>query len=142
MSELHAAVGLVHLRHLSKFVAERNEIAQHYDAALADGPLRRAVVPEPCRSNYYKYVAFLPEGVDRNLLKQRLRETHGIGLSGEVYEVPLHLQPVFEGISARGSLPVAEEVCARHVCLPIFQGMSTDETSAVTAALRSALCPS
>jgi perosamine synthetase len=137
MSEPHAAIGLQHLSHLPAFVDERNAIARMYDERLADGKSVRPVpVPVGCRSNYYKYLAWLPEGVDRAALKKRLREEHGIGLSGEVYELPVHLQPVFEGSARRGSLPVSEEVCARHVCLPVYQGMGEAEVEAVVSALR------
>ena len=53
-------------------------------------------MPAPCRSNYYKYVAMLAPELDRSDLKARLREQHGVALSGEVYALPLHCQPVFE----------------------------------------------
>lgn len=140
MSEPHAAIGLVHLSHLADFVAERNAIAARYDAALADGRTLRAVpVPKGCKSNFYKYLAWLPDGVDRGVLKKRLREEHGVGLSGEVYEAPLHLQPVFEGIAQSGSLKVSEEVCARHVCLPVYQGMGQAEVDTVVDGLRAVL---
>ena len=33
MSELHAAVGLVHLRHLDEFVRRAQPARRHYDAA-------------------------------------------------------------------------------------------------------------
>jgi dTDP-4-amino-4,6-dideoxygalactose transaminase len=137
MSEPHAAIGLQHLSHLPAFIEERNKIARWYDERLKDGKSVRAVpVPAACRSNYYKYLAWLPDGVDRTALKKRLREEHGVGLSGEVYEAPLHLQPVFEGSARRGSLPVSEEVCARHVCLPVYQGMGEMDVETVVSALR------
>jgi perosamine synthetase len=140
MSEPHAAIGLVHLEHLADFVLERRKLAALYDSALrADDVLRPIPVPAVCRSNYYKYLVWLPEHVDRTALKKRLREEHGVGLSGEVYELPLHLQPIFEGIAARGSLPVAEEVCARQLCLPIYQGMSPADVDTVVTALRTTL---
>lgn len=140
MSEPHAAIGLRHLSHLPAFVDERNAIARMYDALLQDGQSVLPVpVPAACRSNYYKYLAWLPEGVDRATLKKSLREEHGIGLSGEVYELPVHLQPVFEGSARRGSLPVAEEVCARHVCLPVYQGMGKKDVEVVVSALRTTI---
>jgi perosamine synthetase len=46
---------------------------------------------------------------------------------------------VFEGGAPLGSLPVAEEVCARHVCLPVYQGMGRAEIDAVVSGLRSVL---
>lgn len=140
MSEPHAAIGFTHLQHLRRFVEERNRIAQRYDEGLARLPSVTPVpVPRECRSNYYKYLALLPQGVDRANLKQRLRSEYGVGLSGEVYEAPLHMQPVFDGVAERGSLPVAEELCARHVCLPVYQGMSEADTERVVTALHNAL---
>lgn len=135
MSEPHAAIGLTHIKHLPRFVDERNQIARWYDGALAAQPSVRPLrVPDGCRSNYYKYLALLPNGVDRAQLKQRLRSEHGVGLSGEVYELPLHRQTVFASIP-HGNLAVAEELCARHVCLPVYQGMSESDVDAVVTAL-------
>ena len=45
--------------------------------------------------------------------------TYGVGLSGEVYDTPLHRQPVFAPWPT-ARLPGAEELCARHVCLPVY----------------------
>ena len=80
--------------------------------------------------NYYKYVVLLPPGTDRDQLKKALREEHEVSLSGEVYTTPLHHQEVLKGY-ARGELPVAEDVCARQVCLPVFTDMTTDEVDHV-----------
>jgi perosamine synthetase len=49
---------------------------------------------------------------------------------GEVYDLPLHRQPVFAEF-AGPSLPVAEDLCARHVCLPVHSDMTADEVDQV-----------
>ena len=67
-----------------------------------------------------------------------MREEYDVGLSGEVYEAPLHLQPVFEPWAA-GPLPGAEELCARHVCLPVSAVMTTAQRDHVLTALREVL---
>lgn len=140
MSEPHAIIGLQHCRHLDEFIAERQEIARFYDAALADiegvAPL---VPPEGCSSNYYKYIAHIEDWVDRSALKQTMREEFGVGLSGEVYERPVHLQPYFEGEYSEGMLPTAERICARHICLPVFQGLGPDDCQQVVESLVAAL---
>ncbi|MFF2041453.1 DegT/DnrJ/EryC1/StrS family aminotransferase [Kitasatospora sp. NPDC058170] len=135
MSELNAAVGTVHLRRLKEFVETRRRVAQRYDAALAalDG-IRPIVEPAGCRSNYYKYVALLPPGVDRAVFKRAVAEEFGVRLSGEVYDLPLHQQPVF-GPYRGAPLPVAEDVCARQVCLPVHSDMTEDETDQVIEAV-------
>jgi dTDP-4-amino-4,6-dideoxygalactose transaminase len=139
MSELHAALGLVQLRRLDEFIATRRKAAAVYDNGLegVDG-IDPLPIPPSCAANYYKYVALLAPGVDRAGVKTALREDHGVSLSGEVYGVPLHRQPVFAGV-ARAPLPVAEDVCARHVCLPIHSDMSEDEASYVVDSLRAVL---
>ncbi len=141
MSELHAAVGLVHLRRLDEFITRRRAAAAHYDEALThiDG-ISPVAVPEGAFTNYYKYLAMLDRGIERAAVKEQLRNDHGIALSGEVYAVPLHHEPVFAGI-ASGSFPVAEDVSARHVCLPVHSDMSLDEAELVVRALRAVLGP-
>jgi perosamine synthetase len=139
MSELHAAVGLIHLRRLDEFLAARQRTAAHYDEGLADlDGIEPLVVPPQCRSNYYKYVALLAPGLDRSEIKRDLRERHAVGLSGEVYARPLHREPVFGGWAA-GSFPVADDVCARHVCLPLHSDMSDDEAASVIEGFRAVL---
>ncbi|MFF2076637.1 DegT/DnrJ/EryC1/StrS family aminotransferase [Kitasatospora sp. NPDC058162] len=135
MSELHAAVGAVHLRRLKEFIETRRAVARRYDAALAgvDG-LRPVLEPPGSRGNYYKYVALLAPGVDRAAFKKAVAEEYGVRMSGEVYDLPLHLQPVLAPYRG-GPLPVAEDVCARQVCLPVHSDMTEDETELVIEAV-------
>jgi dTDP-4-amino-4,6-dideoxygalactose transaminase len=139
MSEFNAAVGLVHIRRLEQFVNARRRIAAQYDEGLAhvDG-ITPLVIPTRCRSNYYKYVALLSPGLERSTIKKKLLDEHGIGLSGEVYAHPLHKQPVFADWIA-GSFPVADDVCARHICLPLHSDMSDEEAAWVIEGLRAVI---
>ncbi|HTZ43860.1 MAG TPA: DegT/DnrJ/EryC1/StrS family aminotransferase [Jatrophihabitans sp.] len=139
LSELHAAVGLVQLRHLPEFLDVRRGIAERYTAGLRElGGLTPLLPPAGSTSNFYKYVV-LPSGpLDRAGLRAELRERHAVSLSGEVYEVPLHQQPVFAEWAA-GPLPVAEDVCARHFCLPLHSDMTDAEADRVLAALAEVL---
>lgn len=139
MSEPHAIIGLRHLERLPAMIADRQRVARLYDAALAGlRGLAPLAVPRDGSSNYYKYVAVLRERRDRAALKKELKAAHGVSLSGEVYEAPLHEQPVFREY-ADGPLPLAEDLCARHVCLPVFSGMDDAEARQVVDALRAVI---
>jgi perosamine synthetase len=131
MSEQAAVTGLVHLRRMTTFIAHRRGVAARYDAALAglDG-LEPLGEPPGCEGNYYKYIALLPPGADRAALKHKLASEHDVRLAGEVYELPLHRQPVFAEF-AGSPLPVAEDLCARHICLPVHSDMTADEVDQV-----------
>ena len=86
-------------------------------------------------------MVMLRDGIDRDALKRELKEKHTISLSGEVYELPCHLQPIFK---ARyrfkgGELPVAEDLCKRHICLPVFAGMTEEQAKYVVESLKEVL---
>ena len=139
MSEPHAIIGISQLARLQEFTVARSRIAGIYDRGLKDIPGVQAFrLPEGCLSNYYKYIALLEKGVDRSLLKKQLRERYQVGLSGEVYDVPCHQQPIFRPYSA-GEFPNAEDICRRHICLPIYSNMTDNEAEYVLFALKSAL---
>ncbi|MBI3636419.1 MAG: DegT/DnrJ/EryC1/StrS aminotransferase family protein [Candidatus Rokubacteria bacterium] len=139
MSEIHAIVGLSQLRRLPEFIDARRRVAAVYDKELAaiDG-IEPLIPPRGSYANYYKYVAFLRRPVDRAQLKKTLREAYGVPLTGEVYELPCHKQPVFEAL-AKSTLPDAEAACAAHVCLPVSPRMTVEEAAYAAASLREAL---
>jgi perosamine synthetase len=57
-----------------------------------------------------------------------------VSLSGEVYDLPLHRQPVLADY-AGPQLPVAEELAARHICLPVHSDMADSEVDEVLTAV-------
>lgn len=136
MSELHAVVGLSQLRRLGEFIEVRRKIAAVYDRALGRSPLVAPLRPPAgAYSNYYKYIAFLRAAVDRTELKKLLRERYGVPLTGEVYELPCHKQPVFAA-QKTSPLPDAEAACASHICLPISPRMAVEEADYVVTSLQ------
>ena len=139
MSEPHAIIGHSQLNRLEQFIATRKRIARIYDDGLEEMPgITSLSLPRGCGSNYYKYTALLDVGLDRSVLKRLLRESYGVGLSGEVYEAPCHLQPVFAEYRS-GEFPAAEDLCRRHVCLPVYATMTDEDARYVLDSLKAAL---
>jgi dTDP-4-amino-4,6-dideoxygalactose transaminase len=113
-------------------------VAKRYDAALQDlDGITPILLPDQAVSNYYKYVALLDPHLDRVDVKAALRQ-RGVSPSGEVYATPLHREPVFAQL-ATPPLPVAEDVCARQLCLPIHSDMSDAEVDYVLESLAQVL---
>ncbi len=138
MSEIHAAIGIAHTNLLKEFIKERNSIAKVYDKELES---IKGIIPLKIlhsKSNYYKYIVFL-DNIDKQKFKQNMKEL-GVSLSGEVYETPLHLQKAFLNFGyKKGDFPIAEKVCNKHVCLPIYNGMSTEEINYVIDCIKKTL---
>jgi len=139
LSEPHAAIGLVQLKALPEILKRRERIAKSYDQFFAQAGMGRVLmVPPGSASNYYKYV-FIPEKpIDRSTFKKTFKEKTGVSLTGEVYELPLHRQPAFQSY-ASGSFPVAEDLCARHLCLPVYPALTMNEADYVVSSLQEAL---
>ena len=76
----------------------------------------------------------LAPGTDRAWFKQEVAARFGVRLSGEVYDLPLHKQPVLAEY-AGPPLPVAEDIADRHVCLPVHSDMSETEIDEVLTAV-------
>lgn len=136
MSELHAVLGRSQLKSLPANIIRRREIARWYDVALKGSP---GVTPQPLpagsESNYYKYPVMLMKGIDRADLKRMLKEEWGVSLSGEVYTLPCHKQPVFEKY-ADVELPGSDAACAQHVCLPLYPELTHIEAEYAVEALK------
>jgi perosamine synthetase len=136
MSEPNAIIGLRHLERLPEMIEARGRIAAIYDDGLQGWEaLTPLAVPEDGVCNYYKYIALLRGRTDRKGLKTALREGYGVSLSGEVYEEPIQRQPIFQRYG-RYPLPLSEDVCARHICLPVFSSMTEAQARQVIDALR------
>jgi dTDP-4-amino-4,6-dideoxygalactose transaminase len=134
LNELAAIVGIAQLRRLDEFIAWRAKIAAIYDRELAADPSLTRVVPFD-RCSWYKYIVKLPDESAREPLKSFLQE-RGVAMPGGVYDLPLHRQPVFAGQFDATRFPVADDFCARHVCLPIYYGLDPDDARYVAQSLR------
>ena len=140
LSEIHAVIGLAQLRQLPEFIESRRSAARVYDKALAGLDYAVPVkAPAGVQSNYYKYMVKVDPELDRPALKKRLREEFGVSLSGEVYELPLHRQPILEAYGHGLEFPVADEFCDGHICLPVYAGMTEGEAEYAVGALKQAL---
>lgn len=140
LSEIHAVIGLAQLRQLREFIESRRTVARVYDRALVG--LDHAIpvgAPPGVQSNYYKYMVKIDPELDRPALKKRMREEYGVSLSGEVYELPLHRQPILEEYGRGQEFPIADEFCDGHICLPVYAGMTEDEAEYAVGALKQAL---
>lgn len=142
MPEISAAIGLAQIKRLPEIIEKRNMIARYYDEALKDiEGIKTSVTPPNILNNYYKYVVFLEDGLDREKVKDKLR-AEGVKCSGEVYWPPLHLQPIYKKLlgTKEGDFPYAEDACKRMLCLPLYAQMTIEDAKYVVDKLRKTMC--
>lgn len=142
-SEIHAVLGLQQMKKVNWILNERRRIAAQYDLLLKDiDEIRPIKIDENIKPSYYKYIAYLDERIERNILKDSLKINYNIFLPGEVYSNPCHSQPVFKKYpekmlnSEKDEFPVTDYVCKHHICLPLYPSLNDDEIMYVIKSLK------
>ena len=160
LDALQAAVLLVKLPHLDRWVERRRAIAARYQEALADLPGLHLAEAGPPGHSWNQFVVRvtrcpvgsnacagrctpshdsasygLPEASCRDWLKQQLQDA---GVHTIIYyPIPIHRQPAYAALGyGPGSLPVTERLCTEVLSLPIFPELTAAQQDAVIAALR------
>lgn len=131
LDELQAAFMAAKLPHLDRMNQERRRIAGRYLAEI-DNPLLTLpyVLPETAPV----WHIFAVRCGRRDELAEYLAES-GIG-TNKHYPIPMHLQGAYAGLGlSKGSLPIAEEISATQLSLPMYYGMTEDEISYVVEKL-------
>jgi dTDP-4-amino-4,6-dideoxygalactose transaminase len=139
MTDVAAAMGIEQLRKTERFSARRAFLADRYDSAFRDLPLKLPPRPAtPSTHAWHLYVLQLEEGakISRDDFIARMYD-HGIGCS--VHYIPLHLQPYWrDRYRLRPEqFPVSQRLYERGVSLPLYTKMSDQDQERVISAVRS-----
>ena len=133
LDELQAAILRVKLDVLDAWNARRTAIAERYRAALAGSDAIRPVgVRAGAAPSWHLFAVCCDE-------RDRLREhLAAAGVDTLVhYPTPPHRQPAYAGtLAAQADLPVAEQVAATVLSLPIGPHVSAEQVEQVVAALQ------
>lgn len=133
LDELQAAFLSAKLTILDKMNENRNAIAQRY---LSEVKNPEIVLPEVMQDNYPVWHIFAVRCERRAELEEYLHQ-EGIG-TNKHYPIPMHQQVCYQDAPfASERYPIAEEISATELSLPMYYGMTEEEVSAVIAALNS-----
>jgi dTDP-4-amino-4,6-dideoxygalactose transaminase len=133
MPEVSALMGISQLESIGSFIEKRTKIAKIYDSYFLNLNIARVIQPHQSSNfNYFKYILVIKKGNRRKIHEALTKE--GINLSGYVYEIPLHKQPVFKNFNSL-SLPETENLCAQHICLPIYPDLSVKDANLIAKSL-------
>ena len=140
MSEFQAVVGLSQLMILDEILQKRIKAAKTYDDLLNSNEIFHSLeFNEKCIPSYYKYITLVPKGKNIDQFQKILKEKYEVTLGGFVYDIPLHRQKMFgKYASDKNSFPVADDLCPRHICLPIYPQITQNEIQYVIDSINSA----
>lgn len=131
LDELQAAFLLAKLPHLDRMNAERRRIAKLYSDGIHNPKVVTPWVPESCEPVWHIYGVRCTE---RDALEKHLN-AGGIG-TNKHYPIPMHLQECYRDLNIpKGALPIAEEISATELSLPMYYGMTDEEVRYVIDAI-------
>ena len=136
LTDIAAAMGLVQLKKLPRFLARRQHLAARYRARLKGLPIVHP--PEACGDTHawHLYVLRLTPAaqINRDALLQALAQ-RGVGCS--VHYIPLHRQPYWRDRYnlTTDMFPHSETAYLSMFSIPLFTAMSESDQDRVIAAL-------
>ncbi|MCK6581120.1 MAG: DegT/DnrJ/EryC1/StrS family aminotransferase [Anaerolineae bacterium] len=134
LDEMSAALGAVQVSRLDEMTAKRARVAQWYNERIDEIPGlgKPYIAPTTTHMSWFVYVVRCGEGVDRNLLMEKLQE---VGIPTRPYFVPIHLQPFYQERFGyqKGDLPLTERAGESFLALPFSSVMAEDQVDYVCA---------
>lgn len=140
MTDIQAALGMSQLERVESYVSRRLQLADHYNALLADLPVVLPARDNISRSSAHLYVIRLR--LDQIQISHRavFSELRSRGIGVNLHYIPIYAQPYYEAMGfAPGAYPEAERYYASALSLPLYPALSEEDQRTVAASLRSAL---
>lgn len=127
LPNLNAALGIAQLGQLPGLLAAKRQLAQTYQQTFAGlGGARLFSEPAGCRANHWLNLLLLPDAGQRDAL---LEAALARGLLMRPFWTPLHQLAMYTEVP-RATLPIAESLFARGVCLPSSASLAIDGQAA------------
>ena len=131
LDELQAAFLAAKLPLLEKMNVERRRVAKLYEEGITNPKVITPYVNPDCVPVWHIYGIRCAE---RDALEKHLNDK-GIG-TNKHYPIPMHMQECYKGLNIpQGALPVAEEISATELSIPMYYGMTDEEIQYVIDAI-------
>lgn len=127
LDELQAAFLAAKLPYLNKINIERRRIAQKYLEGISNSEIILPYVPE------YTIPVWHIFGIRCSRRDELEKYLNAAGIStNKHYPIPMHLQECYRNLGyKKGDFPIAEEISATELSIPMYYGMTEEEVQYV-----------
>lgn len=127
LDELQAAFLAAKLPHLNRMNEERRRIAQKYIDGIKNEEVILPYIPEYANPVWHIFGIRCKR---RDELEKFLNDA-GIG-TNKHYPIPMHMQECYKDLGFKeGDFPIAEEISATELSIPMYYGMTDEEVQYV-----------
>jgi dTDP-4-amino-4,6-dideoxygalactose transaminase len=110
----------------------RTNLLKRYEQNLEDTSFK-VIIQKEGRCSYYKCILLSP--YNTNELKQYCKE-HSISLTGEVYRIPVHQQPLYANLIDSTQLKNTNYIANKHICPPLYPELTFKEVDYICDVLK------
>ena len=127
LDEIQAAFLAAKLPHLNKINVERRRIAQRYLEGIDNSEIILPYVPEYTTPVWHIF------GIRCSRRNELEKYLNAAGIStNKHYPIPMHLQECYKNLGyKKGAFPIAEEISATELSIPMYYGMTEEEVQYV-----------
>jgi perosamine synthetase len=136
INEFTGLLGCIELDRVYKRIEERTFLLDRYSKNLSKTNYK--IVKQKGRSVCANYKAIVITPVDGAWLKEYCKQK-GISLTGEVYRIPVHQQPLYKEKFSYVNLPNTDYYSKHHICPPLYPELSIKEVDYICDVLKQAL---
>ena len=131
LDEVQSAMLRIKLRKLDQWNGARVRIANRYLEGIKNP---KVTLPTVAEGNTHVYHIFAIRTAERDSLEAFLAEK-GIGCNKH-YPIPIHMQEAYKDLEIpEGALPIAEEISATELSIPMYYGMTDAEVDYIIDAI-------
>lgn len=124
-SEFHAAMGLINLKHIDKILSSRKKLSAYYDLKLREHGFIR---PEIDRNAAYNYAYYPVVFATEEQLLTAVKFMNDQNIFPRRYFYPL-LSNFFT--KEKYDLPISNSISKRILCLPLFEGLQSEQIDGI-----------
>ena len=136
INEFTGLLGSIECDRVYSRIQTRTELLERYRKNLEKTKYK--VIKQKGNGVCANYKAIVITPMDGAWLKKYCKE-NGISLTGEVYRIPVHQQPLYKEQFSSVNLPNTDYYSKHHVCPPLYPELSIKEVDYICDVLKQAL---
>ena len=135
INEFTSLLGCIELDRVISRIERRTLLLERYQKNLENTNYK--VIGQDGEGVCANYKAIVITPIEGDWLKKYCRERN-ITLTGEVYKIPVHHQPLYKKQFTSVNLPNTDYYCKHHICPPLYPELRLDEVDYICDVLKKA----